>query len=126
MSETCFWKNYFFHCERVRANEFCRRKRQNEPTNTETKTCSETKLASSYDNFFHDENDEVKNSKHSEDGESLIPVGSEIEWEQDDSSSYVIQSAPNTGGTFATTRSIDDDLVLVDTHGKLFPDEQPK
>jgi len=125
-SETCFWKNYFFNCERVRANEFCRRKRQNEPTNTETQTCRETKVASSYDNFSHDENDEVKNSKHSNDEESLIPVGSDIEWEQDDNSSFVIQSAPNTGDTYATTRSIDDDLVLVETHGKLFPDKQPK
>ncbi len=83
-------------------------------------------MASSYDNFSHDENDEVKNSKHSNDEESLIPVGSDIEWEQDDNSSFVIQSAPNTGDTYATTRSIDDDLVLVETHGKFFPDKQPK
>merc|ERR1719162_1638535 len=28
LSETSFWKNYYFHCERVRADEFCWRKNQ--------------------------------------------------------------------------------------------------
>ena len=53
------------------------------------------------------------------DDESLIPADddSDIEGQRDDlSSSYVIQSAPNSANTFTTTRSIDDDVVLVDTH----------
>ena len=60
-----------------------------------------------------------KATKHSDDDESLVPVGSETDGEQDDNLSFVIQSAPNTGDTFATSRSIDEDLVLVDTYEKL-------
>ncbi len=65
-----------------------------------------------------DEGVDTKTSNHG-DEESLVAVGSDTECEQDDDSSFVIQSAPNTGDTFATSRSIDDDLVLVDTYENL-------
>lgn len=71
-----------------------------------------------------DEKIKMKSAKNIEDSESLVPVGSDMEGEQDDDSSYVIQSAPNTGDTFATSKSIDDDLVLVDTHGRMARVEQ--
>jgi len=116
LSETLFWKNYFFHCEKVRTDEFCRRKTQDETANTETQPSSESKVAGVNDKLSIDENANMEASQHLDDEESLIPVGSDTEWEQDDTSSYVIQSAPNTADTFATTRSIDDDMVLVDTH----------
>ena len=80
-------------------------------------------MASLPKNLSMNENPNVETSIQCDDEESLVPVGSDIEWDQDGDSSYVIQSAPNTGDTFATTRSIDDDLVLVDTHEKLFPDK---
>lgn len=105
-SETHFWKNYFFHCERVRADEFCGRKKQDGTTNTEIQPSRETEAS-------------VQILKHNDDEESLVPVGSDTEGEQNDELSFVIPSAPNTGDTFATSRSIDDDLVLVDTHGRL-------
>ena len=66
----------------------------------------------------------MKSAKNIDDSESLVPVGSDMEGDQDDDSSYVIQSAPNTGDTFATSKSIDDDLVLVDTHGRMARVEQ--
>ncbi len=116
MSETTFWKNYFFHCEKVRTDELCRRKSQDNSANTETQPSSERKVADVNDKLSIDETANVDASKDIDDEESLIPVGSDTEWEQDDNSSYVIQSAPNTADTFATTRSIDDDMVLVDTH----------
>ena len=55
-------------------------------------------------------------SDSSNDEESLVPASSDdADGSSDDDSSYVIQSAPNSDGTFATTRSIDDDTVLVDS-----------
>jgi len=108
--DTAFWKNYFFHCERVRADELCRREKKNETTKTEIQFSSENKVV----NFIRCSS--TKENIKNDDDESLVPVGSDIEGEQNDDSSYVIQSAPNTGDTFVTSRSIDDDLVLVDTH----------
>jgi len=76
-----------------------------------SQTKSETVISSFSGN---EEKSNMISTKSCEDEESLIPVGSD--GEQEDDSSYVIQSAPNTDGTFATTRSVGDDLVLVDTH----------
>ena len=121
-SEIYFWKNYFFHCERAKAGEFCRRKKQNE-TNTEMLSSSETKVAKFGNYFSRNENNNANAFKHDGDEESLVPVGSDVEGEEDDDSSFVIQSAPNTGDTFATSRSIDDDLVLVETKSS-FSDKQ--
>merc|ERR1711862_291233 len=56
--------------------------------------------------------------RRNNDEESLVPVESDTENQWDDSSSFVIQSAPNSADTFATTRSIDDDIVLVGTLSK--------
>ena len=61
---------------------------------------------------------EIEYTKTNDDDESLVPVGSDIEDEHDDDS-FVIQSPPNTGNTVATSRSIDDDIVLVDTHERM-------
>lgn len=72
----------------------------------------------------NDENVKLKSEKCNYDDESLVPVGSEIEGDQDDDFSYVIQSAPNTCETFATSRSIDDGLVLVDTHERMVRENQ--
>ena len=123
-SETYFWKNYFFHCERVRADEFCRRKEQNESIQAELKSSSETKSENLVISSSMDKKIKMKSAKNIDDSESLVPVGSDMEGDQDDDSSYVIQSAPNTGDTFATSKSIDDDLVLVDTHGRMARVEQ--
>lgn len=113
-SEIYFWKNYFFQCERIRADEFLRRKKQNETTKTAIEPSSET--ANSFSCSPAKQNNDMQHTNSNDDDESLVPVGSDIEDEQDDDSSYVIQSAPNTGETFTTSRSIDDDIVLVDTH----------
>ena len=112
--ETFFWKNYFFHCERVRADEFHRRKKHNQTTKTEIS--SQTVVANFTSCNPTKESVTMKSVENNDDDESLVPVGSDIEGEHDDDSSYVIQSAPNTGDTFATSRSIDDDLVLVDAY----------
>ena len=64
------------------------------------------------------EDNGMKVAKTIFDDESLVPVESDIEVEQDDDS-FIIQSPPNTGNTFATSRSIDDDIVLVDTHVRI-------
>jgi len=119
LSETSFWKNYYFHCERVRADEFCWRKNQNERTKTEFQSSSQTKPSNFVSFSPNNENVKLKSEKRNDDDESLVPVGSDIEGDQDDDSSYVIQSPPNTCETFATSRSIDDDLVLVDTHKRI-------
>lgn len=119
LSEIFFWKNYFFHCERVRADEFCRRKNQNEKTKFELQSSSQTKPSNFVSCFPNNENAKLKSEKRNDDDESLVPVGSDIEGDQDDDSSYVIQSPPNTCETFATSRSIGDDLVLVDTHERM-------
>jgi len=122
LSETSFWKNYFFHCERVRADEFCRRKKHIDKIDFEEKPSNETKVANI--SSCSPANDSVvKSTKTNDDDESLVPVGSDSECEHDDDYSYVIQSAPNTGDSFATSRSIGD-LVLVDTHEKLARENQ--
>lgn len=116
--EIFFWKNYFFHCERVRADEFHRRKKHNQTTKTDV--FSQTLLANFISCNPTKESVTMKRAENNDDDESLVPVASGIAGEHDDDSSYVIQSAPNTGDTFATSRSIDDDLVLVDAHeGKI-------
>lgn len=116
-SETSFWMNYFFHCERVRADEFCRRKKH---TESEINSHSEAKVAKSIINSSTNENIEDKIPKNDTDDESLVPVGSDNdEGLHDDNSSYVIQSAPSTADTFATSRSVDNDIVLVDINERM-------
>jgi len=116
--ETSFWKNYFFHCERVKADELCRRKNQNQMRANEIKPSCETAMKEYIACSPIQEDNTMKSAKINYDDESLVPVGSDIEDEQDDDS-FVIQSPPNTGNTFATSRSIDDDIVLVDTHERM-------
>lgn len=48
-----------------------------------------------------------------DDDGSLVPVESVIDGPDD--SSYIIASAPNSLNTFATTRSVGDDIVMVNT-----------
>lgn len=114
--QALFWKNYFFHCERVRANEFCERKKHHQTKETKNKSPWQTSLM--------EEDIKLKDARSDDDYESLVPVGSDIEGEEDDADSFVIQSPPNTGNTFATSRSIDDDLVLVDTHENLMKEKE--
>lgn len=119
-SETSFWMNYFFHCERVRADEFCRRKKRTEKTESEINPCSEAKVAKSIIDSSTNENIEDKSPKNDTDDESLVPIGSDNdEGLHDDNSSYVIQSAPSTADTFATSRSVDNDIVLVDINERM-------
>lgn len=124
--DTIFWKNYFFHCEETRTNELCRRKNHYSEIKGTTKASSPNKTvnASGNDSFVK-ENDEMESARvvryvanGNNDEESLVPVDSDTENQCDDSSSYVIQSPPNSADTFATTRSIDDGIVLVGTHSK--------
>lgn len=118
-SELHFWKNYFFHCERARSDEFCKRKKDIEKTTVQVQPSTEV-VAAQCDHYLPtDQSATTKTSKHCDDDESLVPVGSDTESEQDDNLSFVIPSAPNTGDTCATSRSIDEDLVLVDTYEKL-------
>jgi hypothetical protein len=117
--DTFFWKNYFFHCERTRANEFRRRKQNISMTKKIRRENVEMKSAlDQVDRLFISDGNNNNNNNNNDD-ESLIPADDDpdIEGQEDDlSSSYVIQSAPNSTNTFTTTRSIDDDVVLVDTH----------
>mmetsp|Transcript_7001 Transcript_7001/g.17113 ORF Transcript_7001/g.17113 Transcript_7001/m.17113 type:complete len:382 (-) Transcript_7001:2460-3605(-) len=118
LSKTSFWKNYFFHCERVKADELCRRKKQNQTRETQIKPPCKTTMATFVRSSPMQEHSEMKFIKTNDDDESLIPVGSDIEGELDDDS-FVIQSPPNTGNTFTTSVSIDDDIVLVDTYQRI-------
>jgi len=119
-SDNLFWKNYFFHCEEVRAEELNHRL-------TETTTSSDrpSKLTNQVGMASSEERIDVTNTKgcdeddHDGDDSSLVPAGSDLEEQSDDDSSYVFQSPPNTGESFATMRSVDDDLVLVDTQVKM-------
>lgn len=112
-SDTSFWKNYFFHCEKVRAEEFCRRREKPNET-PKTETGSSPGAAENHSNAGNDD-------------DSLVPVGSDAERERsDEDSSYVIQSAPNTADTIATTRSINDDIVLVETRAETRPNQSSK
>ncbi|VEU37239.1 unnamed protein product [Pseudo-nitzschia multistriata] len=119
-STPIFWKNYFFHCEKVRAEELDRREagRATSPSlgilDSFGFASLKTDLESAKDEGVNDGGNDGVN-----DGESLVPVESDVEGQNDDDSSYVIQSAPNTGESFATTRSIDDDIIIVDTQEKL-------
>lgn len=115
LSATFFWKNYFFHCEKVRAEELCRRKTKAARGSSN----SPSKLGGLVNFALKEKKIDLENTKGSGDDESLVPVESDVEGQSDDDSSYVIQSAPNTGNSFATTRSIDDGLVMVDTQEKL-------
>ena len=88
-------------------------------TRISTKSSVPSKLVNGVSNLLAKEND-TKSGKGNDDDESLIPVDSDTEGHQhDDDFSYVIQSAPNTADSLATTRSIEDDLVLVDTQERI-------
>eukprot|EP00536_Pseudo-nitzschia_multiseries_P006763 jgi/Psemu1/304359/fgenesh1_kg.148_\ len=110
-SDDFFWKNYFFHCEKARAEELYRRKTES----TTASSNSPSKLTNQVGGIDLGNTEGCDDDDHDDDGSSLVPAGSDGEGENDDDSSYVIQSPPNTGESFATMRSIDDDLVLVDT-----------
>jgi hypothetical protein len=99
--ETAFWKNYFFHCEKVRTKLFQRRSKSPEPKKTFPREVVKT------------ETKEVETSGLDDD-HSLIPSSF-----TDDDSSYVnvIPSPPNSMNTFVSTKSVDD-LVVVGYEGK--------
>jgi hypothetical protein len=110
-----FWKNYFFHCETTRAERLRQEQRQKQQTfgvnssdieiiaNSEEMKKTLDRVVSSIGNDDTDDDDE--------DGESLIPA--ETSSGDGDDSSYVIASAPASVNTITTTRSIDDDVVLI-------------
>eukprot|EP00980_Cylindrotheca_fusiformis_P017610 scaffold5517_cov135-Cylindrotheca_fusiformis.AAC.40 len=96
--ETLFWKNYFFHCNELRARKYTA-----ESLLTDTMD-SNRKLPSSVDVNY--ETSDLTSSEL--DDSSLVPVST------NDDLSYVnvIPSAPNSLNTFMSTRSVDD-IVLV-------------
>lgn len=102
----------------MRNDEFCQRKTENETTTTETQPFEKAGATKVDDYLAADAGVNTGTSKYG-DEESLVPVGSDTEGEHDDNLSFVIQSAPNTGDTIATSRSIDEDIVLVDTYENL-------
>jgi len=86
-----------------------------QPSATETRHLSKTPLMVVVEQLLLLDDDDDDDE---DDDESLVPADSDTEGQQDDDSSYVIQSAPNTANTLATTRSIDD-FVLVDTQERI-------
>jgi len=134
VKEELFWKNYFFHCENIRSKRLQRSHfTQHYASNTKdeanaspsspkpadvVETIAESaemtrKLDRVVSSIVASDNVSVD-----DDEESLVPAESLSV--QEDDSSYVIPSAPNSVNTFATTRSIGDDVVLVNaTHDTL-------
>jgi hypothetical protein len=114
VKEELFWKNYFFHCETTRAERLRQEQRQTQQTfgvnssdieiiaNSAEMKKTLDRVVSSIGNDDTDDD---------EDGESLIPAESSSA--DGDDSSYVIASAPASVNTITTTRSIDDDVVLI-------------
>jgi hypothetical protein len=117
-SDVFFWKNYFFHCDKVRAEELRQSKQQKAKKKTASKWSRHYNKRKSILSASTKENCNVGIANGNDDDESLIPVESDGEEEQDDASSFVIQSPPNTGNSFTTTTSIDGDIVLVDTQDR--------
>ena len=114
VKETAFWRNYFYHCGKVRRDVVDTR----QPVETNV-TASRNALnigGSLVDSVITENNEQhfgssieitgISSSVLTDDS-SLVPSSL-----QEDDSSYVIPSAPNSLNTFATTRSVDD-LVLV-------------
>ena len=103
MKEERFWKNYFFHCQSVRAEHLELRAAKIHASQSKAPGVIEASAS----------NAREKMKLGVGDDESLVPAS-----EVDDDSSYVLPSAPTTGNTQTTTRSVDD-LVVVNTHGIL-------
>jgi len=95
--ETIFWKNYFYHCEEARNKSLYRQNKSSQPRE---RSIEEEEIAT----------DEVNSSAL--DSSSLI-----LDSADDEDSSYVnvVPSAPNSLNTFASTKSVDD-LVVVGHH----------
>ena len=111
IKEELFWKNYFFNCEKLRAQ------RVNTTTTTTTEiietVANSTEMRKKLDRVIN--NYSIGDNNGDDDGESLIPaddysVSAEV---VGDDSSYVIASAPNSLNTITTTRSVEDDVVLI-------------
>lgn len=106
MKEERFWKNYFFHCEQTRAEQLGLSDTKNHSSHTKPAGVIET-IANNAN--MREKLDLMDSSVDKvEDDESLVPAS------EADDSSYVLTSAPATGNTFTSTRSVDD-LVLVNS-----------
>lgn len=99
MQEVTFWRNYFFHCDNTRNEYLSQRfsnddqKKRNFALSGKVSSLSALSVGS-----------EVE--ANTLDDASLVPVT------ETDDSSYVFYPAPSSTETFATTRSLDD-MVLV-------------
>lgn len=99
MQEVTFWRNYFFHCDNTR-NEYLNRTFLH--GDKRKRLFALSRKASSLSALSVGSEGESNNL----DDASLVPVT------ETDDSSYVIYPAPSSADSFATTRSLDD-LVLV-------------
>jgi hypothetical protein len=143
--QTLFWKNYFFHCERIRALRLQQRGKKANPTsavaghheftNAERPSVHKLPLPSSFgipvvehngaagiitsaaarERSLHREISSLGGDDIDDDDDdgSLLTAASDAEAADD--SSYVIASAPNSVTTFATTRSLGDDIIMVNS-----------
>jgi len=113
--ETAFWRNYFHHCEEARVDHVERKLKQQKKMNAEPSLLENQHFRpnppenKAFDQMMFFDGPCADDP----DDSSLIPAS------VTDDSSYVnvIPSAPNSYNTFATTRSLDD-LVLVDCEGQ--------